>query len=214
MMGQLMCYRCNRLWEGDSHLCPPPVAPDRATAEAERLLLEAVAEAAITFCLGQQRLCEVMDSPTDPYWDVKVSDAMELRNGGRLALESVVSQLQRHRAARGAKTSAVPATRLGSGPVPGRWEAPMIERPDIVGDANTLLAYAATLERAAEALRSALKALEWDEDTNPEQCAWCLGIKTNGHLDGCRFAALLAALTGWPSLRRSGTAGAYGVNHE
>lgn len=51
------------------------------------------------------------------------------------------------------------------------------------------------LERWVAGLRERLRAIEWDDETDVQQCVWCLGWKRYGHHDGCKFAALLAEVS-------------------
>jgi hypothetical protein len=52
-------------------------------------------------------------------------------------------------------------------------------------------------------VRAGLQAIEWDDNTDVNQCAWCMGWKAYGHDDGCEFVALLAvvALAGGDGVR-------------
>jgi hypothetical protein len=64
---------------------------------------------------------------------------------------------------------------------------------DLLAEMVDAWQYAVQARMERDTLLTGLRAIEWDEETSPPQCAWCLGWKSIGHHDGCKFAALLAA---------------------
>lgn len=74
--------------------------------------------------------------------------------------------------------------------ISGYWRQKLLDTID----------YAAALERElaaaqeeTQALAAAALAAEWDLETDPPQCGWCLGTQDAlGHEDDCKIKALAA----------------------
>lgn len=65
---------------------------------------------------------------------------------------------------------------------------------DLGGSLIKAVNYILHLEAQRDVVRESLLRMEWDQETDVHQCAWCMGHQSYGHHTGCPMAALLARL--------------------